>query len=567
MASQLLDMYGRPVERGTLTRQVAAATIGGVRSPLSGYPGDGLTPARLAAILREADAGDPLRYLELAETMEERNPHYLAVLATRKRSVAQIGVTVEPASDAAEDVDRAKAVQDWLDRDELADEIFDILDCVGKGYSFTEITWEVSEGQWMPERLDWRDPRWFRFQTGDLSTPLLLDEAGQQVPLPAFKFIFATIKAKSGLALRSGLARVAAWNTMFKLFTERDMQIFIQTYGQPLRVGKFGAGATEADKETLFRAVANIAGDCAAIIPDSMLIEFVENKSIGTASELYLKRCEQLDLQLSKAVLGQTATTDAVTGGLGSGKEHRQVQEDIERADARALAAILNRDLIRPWMALNHGEGVACPRLKIAREEPEDVKALAETAKIAVDMGLRVSAKKTRERLGLDEPEDDDDVLEAPKVHPGEGRDTPDPTPGAVPGDPAADPSAPASKIKRKPGVFKRGEALPGVVTALSAEGPSAGKIRGSAGAGDLVGDPVAVLADRLAAEAAPAMEAMVARIEAMTQAAGSLEEFRAMLATGFPDLPVDGLSEVLALGLMAADAGGRLAVDGEGAP
>ena len=96
---QLLDRWGNPIERKVLTTEVAAATLGGVRSPLPGYPADGLNPLRLAQILREADAGDPLRYLELAEVIEERDLHYLGVLSTRKRSVAQIEISVEAGSD------------------------------------------------------------------------------------------------------------------------------------------------------------------------------------------------------------------------------------------------------------------------------------------------------------------------------------------------------------------------------------------------------------------------------------------------------------------------------------
>ena len=209
-------------------------------------------------------------------------------------------------------------VRDWLKRDELADELFDMLDCIGKGYSFTEIVWDSSEGQWRPARLEWRDPRWFRFDRTGLATPLMLDDVGQETPLEPFKFIFAAVKAKSGIALRSGLARAAAWAWMFKAFTQRDWAIFTQTYGQPLRLGKYGPGASEAEKATLFRAVANIAGDCAAIIPESMVIDFVETKSVGATADLYKQRADWLDQQISKAVLGQTATTDAVTGGLGS---------------------------------------------------------------------------------------------------------------------------------------------------------------------------------------------------------------------------------------------------------
>ena len=65
---QLIDQYGNPLRRELLTRDVAAPTLMGVRQPQSGYPGDGLTPLRLAEILRQADIGEVLAYFELAAT-------------------------------------------------------------------------------------------------------------------------------------------------------------------------------------------------------------------------------------------------------------------------------------------------------------------------------------------------------------------------------------------------------------------------------------------------------------------------------------------------------------------
>lgn len=413
--SQLLDQWGRPIERRVLTEEVAAPTITGVRSPLTGYPGDGLNPERLATILREADAGDPLRYLELAETVEERDLHYAGVLGTRKRAVSQLEITVDAASDAARDVAMAEMVRDWLDRDELADELFQILDAVGKGYSFTEIIWDTSSGQWMPARLEWRDPRWFRPARHDLTTPLLIGENGEELPLPGGKFIGAVIRAKSGLPVRSGLARIVAWAWMFKAYTNRDWAIFTQNHGQPIRIGKYGPGATKEDRATLYRAVANIAGDCAAIVPDGMLIEFIESKSIGASSDLYEKRADWLDRQVSKAVLGQTATTDAEVGGLGSGKEHRQVQEDIERADARALSAILNRDLVRVWIDLEYGPQKKYPRIKIGRAEETDVKMVVDAVARLVPLGLRVQASEMNDMLGLSDPDAGAVLLGKPK--------------------------------------------------------------------------------------------------------------------------------------------------------
>ncbi|WP_102226911.1 DUF935 domain-containing protein [Acidimangrovimonas sediminis] len=547
----LLDQWGRPVRKAVLTEEISGPTLAGVRSPIAGTPADGLTPVRLASILREADHGEAVRYLELAEVIEERDPHYLGVLGTRRRSVSQIDVTVEAASDAARDVEIADMVRDWLERDELQEELFDILDSIGKGYSFTEIIWDTSEGQWQPQRLEWRDPRWFRWEQRDLTTPLYLADDGTRQPLEPFKYIFARMKAKSGIPARSGLARVAAWGWMFKAFTQRDWAIFTQTYGQPLRVGKYGAGSSKEDRDTLFRAVANIAGDCAAIISQSMEIEFVESKNVGPGSDLYEKRSDWLDRQISKAVLGQTATTDAIAGGHAVGQEHRQVQEDIERADAKALSAILNRDLIRPWVDLEYGPQERYPRLVIARPEVEDIGTLADALAKLVPLGLKVQASEVRDRAGFSDPEENSEVLGAttPQNPPPNAPNTP-PEPGQV------DPSQQDRPVKHFSGEIKRGLGLPGVTAAPQAEGPSAGKKSG--------GSPQDLLTDRMEIEAGPEIAAMIDQVEAMLSAASSLDEFRSMLLEAFPSIDSSGLARVMAAGMMAAEAAGRTALEAD---
>jgi phage gp29-like protein len=497
----------------------------------------------LANILRAADEGDPVDYLDLAEAIEERDPHYIGVLGTRRRSVAQLEITVEAASDAPEDAAKADLIRAWLKRDELQDELFDMLDAIGKGYSFTEIIWDTSAGDWWPERLERRDPRWFRFDRRDLSTPRRLEAAGSEVPLDPFKFIFARMSAKSGLPMRSGIARIAAWGWMFKAYTQRDWAIFTQTFGQPLRLGKYGPNASKEDRATLFRAVSNIAGDCAAIIPESMQIEFVETANVGASSDLYLKRADWLDQQISKAVLGQTATTDAVTGGLGSGKEHRQVQEDIERADARALAAIINRDLIRPWMDLEYGPPAnprtGYPRLVIARPDTEDLKQLTDAVVQLVPLGMRVSMQEMRAKYGLSDPAPDEETLHA--------------RPQTAPEPP---PSNGTRSLKGVGAFFKGGKAEVRGTEALQSEGASTGLLSPPA--------PTEVITDRLTTEAAPGMEAMLSKIEAMLAAASSFDEFAEMLKVGLPEIDAGTLAAILADAMMAADLGGRAEVDAE---
>jgi phage gp29-like protein len=404
----LVDSRGRPIEKKALTREVAAVTVSGIRSPITDYPSDGLTPPRLNAILKEADQGQPKRFYELAEQMEEKDHHYAAVLGVRKRSVAQLGIKVIAAGDDARSLAQVEMIEDWLSRDELADELFDMLDAIAKGDSFTEILWDTSERQWRPARLDWRDPRWFRPDRVDLTTPMLIDETGQDVPLQGGKFIHFVARGKSGIPARSGLARLAAWFWLFKGMTVRDWAIYGGMFGIPFRIGKYGPNASEADKDTLFRAVASIAGDAAAIIPASMMIEFVQPPT-STSTDLFEKKANWLDQQMSKATLGQTTTTDAISGGHAVSREHRQVQEDIERADCRALSATINRDLIRTWIDLEFGPQDKYPRIVIGRPEEKDVKLIVETVK---SLRLPMKRDEAYELAGIGQPQDGDEVIE-----------------------------------------------------------------------------------------------------------------------------------------------------------
>src|SRR5580693_5889733 len=101
---KLYDAFGREVDRERLLDEQAAPTMSGVRNIYSSmHPSVGLTPERLTQVLREAEFGDPFLYLELAEEMEEKDLHYLAVLNTRKEAVAEMELEVAPASDDKDD--------------------------------------------------------------------------------------------------------------------------------------------------------------------------------------------------------------------------------------------------------------------------------------------------------------------------------------------------------------------------------------------------------------------------------------------------------------------------------
>jgi phage gp29-like protein len=509
----LLDQYGRPIDMAVLKQEQGGPTVASVRRPRVYDQAAGLTPGRLARLMKQATLGDPEGYLALAEDMEERDLHYAGVLAIRKRQVASLEITVKPAGEDAESLKDAELARQVVERDEFETELVDILDAIGKGFSGTEILWDTSEGQWMPEALKWRDPTWFTFDLTDGETPYLRDSAAP-MPLAPYKWIFHTAKVKSGLPIRGGIARSVAWTFLFKAFTAKDWAIFCEAYGQPLRLGKYGEGASEPDKDILLEAVTNIGADYSAIVPESMSIEFVKADVAGS-HELYEKRADWLDRQVSKLVLGQTGTTDAIAGGYAVGKIHDGVRADIERSDAKQLSASVNRDLVRPLIDLNHGPRKRYPKVRIGRPDEVDIDKLTSNIVKMVPFGLRVGVSTVYNKLGIVDPKPGEEILR-----------------------PAAQPAATETKD----------EPLVPPAAKTSAQ-------RASALPTDAIDDAVASISDDGWEEM---VTPMIDGLEAKIAAAGSADEARQILADHFRTMGTDTMAELLARLMFAARLAGE---------
>ena len=535
---QLLGPDGEPIRKAALLEELAGPTLSGVRRPYSDHPARGLTPARLARLLLAAEEGDPESYLALAEEIEEKDLHYLGVLGTRKRAVSQLEITVEAAEDKAPFIAHADFIRDWLRRDELEDELFNMLDAVGKGVSVVEIIWETSEKQWQPRRLEWRDPRWFTFDRVDLRTIMLRGDDGLPQPLQPYKFITTEIQAKSGIPIRGGLTRCVAWAYLFKNFGIKDWVSFLETYGQPVRIGRYPAGASDAEKRTLLRAVSQIGHDAAGIIPDSMTMELVAIAAKGDAG--FKELADFFDQQVSKATLGQTGTTDAIAGGYAVGKVHDQVRQDIQQSDAKRLAVPINADLVRPMIDLNYGPQKAYPRVFIGLPDQTDMGVLMPLIERYVGMGGRVASAVVRDKLGLPDPAQGEELLQPRRESPALAAPTS-----------AADPEEPEEPEKPEEPEEETATAsatVSGATAQLPAETP-ADELDALAAAGLEDWRPMM----------RPVVDPIRALLDEMIAGGGTLEDFRNRLAELPARQDLTAVTEALARAGFVARAAGEL--------
>jgi phage gp29-like protein len=502
----------------TLKTEIAAPALTGLRQAWTWRPLASLTPAQVAEILRRAAMGDAHDFLVAAADIEEKDLHYRAVLQTRKLAVAGLPWYVQPADESRAAKKAANLVRQVLEAIDLPDLLVQMLDAISKGYAVAEIVWATDGPTWVPSAILPREAHWFRFDS-ETGRELRLDDGtpdGQE--LPPYKFLCHTPKVMSGIPLMGGLARSALWAWVFKSYALRDWAAFAELYGQPIRLGKYGPAATREDIAVLKRAVFELGSDAGAVIPESMALEIVESGAKSASADLYQRLIEYLDRQVSKAVLGQTLTTDqGASGSLAQAKVHDEVRADLMRADARALAATLKRDLIAPLIALNLPDA-PLPHITLMVEEPEDMVALADQIAKLVPLGVPIPQAWVRERWGIPDAAPDEPVLGAPAIPPA----PPDTT----------------------------GQAEQVAHAAAAATDPT----------------PIDLQTDRMEQEAAPAWGQIMDTIKRIVAEAQSLEQLRDALLAAYGDLPTEQLAEIMAMGFAAADLAGRFDVRQESA-
>lgn len=395
------------------SREVAAAQV---TDKYSEYPSDGLTPVRLAEIFKEADAGDVLRQAELFEEMEEKDPHLFSQLQTRKNAVTGLDYEVIPFdSDDPRDKEIAEFVEAQLGGIEgFEDIMLDLLDAIGKGFAVSEIMWSYDEGHVVVDDIRSRHQKRFFWDSVDDSFKVRTQEAPEGIELPKNKFIVHKYKARSGHPSRAGVLRVVAWMYLFKNYTLKDWVAFCEVFGMPLRLGKYQPGASEDDKRALMQALVAIGADAAGIFPDGTAIEFV-NTEKTSSTDLYERLARYCDEQVSKAILGQTLTSDSGGGSYAQSKTHNDVRHDLTVADCKAIAATLRRDLIRPLVLYNFGEDKRIPYLRFDAEESEDLTQTATVIGTLIrEAGLKVPTSYIYKKFSIPKPEGDEEVATPP---------------------------------------------------------------------------------------------------------------------------------------------------------
>lgn len=512
-----LDNNGTPHLVRLGQTQTGTAQTRHLESEFSSHPSRGLTPAKLAKIMRAAEQGDLIAQCDLASDIEEKDAHIFSELQKRKTAALSVPFTIKPPRDASQqEIDDTLIVAQLIeDMGCFEDIILNMGDALLKGYSNQELTWHNIDGFKVPS-VEHREPSWFKLNVDNRNELRLRDNTSDGAALNPFGWISHTHRSKSGYLGTVGLVRVLAWPFLFKNYSVRDLAEFLEIYGLPLRLGKYPSGATPKEKSTLLRAVMGIGHNSAAIVPKGMEIEFEEAaKGAAGPFEAMISWAER---SVSKAILGGTLTSgaDGKSSTNALGNVHNECRHELRDGDLRQYAATLNRDLVLPLYALNcksFKNERRLPKLEFDTQEPEDISLLSEALPKLVSIGARVPVQWAHDKLQIPMPKDGEAVL----------------------GVTTAKQETPKASLKQSIAVLKQ--------------------LSNNESEQDVADD----YSERLAKEMAPMLESFTDEISELVNNASSLEDLQAKLNE--LDLSADEATLVLQRAMVASELAGQFEV------
>ncbi|HNC98453.1 MAG TPA: DUF935 family protein, partial [Myxococcota bacterium] len=415
LTDQLRDSLSRNV------RALAARVAGDVPTQMAGAPSrwggprttrpqtatvKGLTPARIAALLQQADQGYPAAMCELIAEVERRDLTLLGLLSTRRRAVTALPWKIQPVDESPAALRTAEMVRKKiLAIANFDDGLLHLMGALGPGYGAIELDWYNRKGDAGINRVIYRPQKWFRPDPDDPDAWRLLDVAApmEGLPLPAWRFVVHVSLAVSGFPVEAGLGRALVWIFLYKNLAIKDWGTYGEIFGSPLRVGRYPAGTGGAEIEKLQTALDMLGVDASAVISSDMQVEFVGDKSGKSGPDVYERMVNLCNAEMAKGVLGQTLTTEAGSkGSQALGTVHNEVRRDILVSDARQLAKTITAQIVRPLVLFNVGPDEPIPAFILETDPPGDEKAEAETDKARADaQKVRAEVFATAAKLGI----------------------------------------------------------------------------------------------------------------------------------------------------------------------
>lgn len=428
----------RMVSLRKLPPKATGGGAGGLDREVAGVAGDlwaqadafmGVRPNR-DPLLGSRQPGAAYAYpYGLFEEALDKDAHLTAIVTQRKAAVLAWQRQVVPAGTSPDALAAARLVEAALQRigSGFERDLAELLDAIPYGLAVSEVLWEhapwpadpasgvpggldaVPDGPaaplpaqcLLPAALRSRHPRRFVFGADSALRLLTPDNSVTGEALAPCKFLVFAPYGRHEDPYGLPALRSVWWLAYFKRQVMRFWVLFCEKFGTPTTVLKHPLGATDREKAAYRRIIGTLQQETGLIVPEGVELALLEAQRSGTV-ETYSQLLRFLNEEMSKALLGQTLSTEATERGARSlGEVHLAVRRDIVRQDAQALMALVNGQLVQWIVDLNFPAGRRCyPRWQLDPPGPDDLALQLEIDAFFLQQGLSLDPAELYARYG-----------------------------------------------------------------------------------------------------------------------------------------------------------------------
>lgn len=351
----------------------------------------------------------------------ERDPHVSGIYQTIRTSVAALDWFIAPASESDADKKIAQEIERLLrDVDGFIQDVVELLDAVGKGFSVSEILKSVNrEGFVTPVRLMHRpqrrmqfDPTGYALKVRKTNNPFYGD------PAPDETFIVHRNSQKYENPFGDALDQRLYWMWLFKRNVIKIWMQFQENFSAPFPLGKYDPNATQEFKTALLDLLGSFRRSGYGIAPNTVQIDLMQSQGVSSVGDAYERFIRFANDEMTKCILGEVLTTEgSASGGAGAkagASESRTISKARIQYYAKGLEDTLNSTLIRWMVKWNFADGTLCPKFRFDTSEPVDAKVMSEVIVNLKTAGYKVTDAYIEDTLGIPLEE----VEPAPQVVP-----------------------------------------------------------------------------------------------------------------------------------------------------
>jgi phage gp29-like protein len=293
--------------------------------------------------------------------------HLESVWSVRCSTAAGAEWFVEAGAEGAKEKEAANFFDDELRKLNVPRIIEEMMDAAAYGYSPLEIIWEARDGKWGIGNIVGKPPEWFEFNQENR----LVFRTGitGQEELPENRFLLVQHMASYANPYGSKIFSKCYWPLAFKRKGWEWWTVFVEKYGGAFMYGKYANNADEKTQHELFNALEGMIADSVAIFPEGTEVTIDSLAGKGKAADIHREYIDAANAEVSKAVLGQTLTTEiGDKGSYAAAAAHNLVREDLAESDRRRVGAAFNR-LASVYTFYNFGPGVVSPKFEFIKDE------------------------------------------------------------------------------------------------------------------------------------------------------------------------------------------------------